>query len=91
MSDLIIKRVPERTCIGCREKKPKTEMIRIAFYEGSLSVDRTGKAKGRGVYICDDPDCRAKAKKTNALQRAFRTGFDKETVDRIFGELENND
>ncbi|MGN0709646.1 MAG: RNase P modulator RnpM [Anaerovoracaceae bacterium] len=85
------KSVPMRTCIGCREQKPKSSMTRIAFYEGALSVDTTGKAKGRGVYVCDDPECVKAARDRKALQRAFKTNFDKDTLDRIFGELEKKD
>lgn len=81
-------RVPMRRCIGCMESRPQKEMTRIAFYEGELTVDRTGKAKGRGVYLCDDPKCREIARKKNALQRNFRTSFDQETIDRIFKELD---
>jgi predicted RNA-binding protein YlxR (DUF448 family) len=83
------KSIPMRTCIGCREQKPKSSMTRIAFYEGELSVDTTGKAKGRGVYLCNDPECIETAKNRKALQRAFKTNFDKEITDRIFEELEN--
>ena len=79
---------PMRTCIGCRESKPKKDMIRIACYEGEISVDVTGRAKGRGVYICRDPECMDKAKKTNAVKRGFRKDFDQESLKRVFDELE---
>lgn len=81
-------RTPMRRCIGCMESYPQKEMTRIACYEGTLTVDRTGKAKGRGVYLCNNPKCRETAKKKNALQRNFKRNFDKETIDRIFAELD---
>ncbi len=80
-------RVPMRRCIGCMESKPKQDLIRIAFYEGELSVDPGGKAKGRGVYLCRNRECAALAKKKNALQRNFKQNFSGETIDRIFEEL----
>ena len=78
---------PMRTCIGCRESKPKREMIRIACYEGSISVDVTGRAKGRGVYICRDPECLAKTEKTGAIKRGFRMNFDQKDLERVYDEL----
>lgn len=78
-----------RRCIGCMESKPKQELIRIACYEGKLSVDPVGKAKGRGVYLCKNPDCVAQAKKKNALQRNFKQNFAGETVEQIFQEILN--
>ena len=83
-------RIPMRRCIGCMESKPKKELIRIAFYEGELTVDRTGKAKGRGVYLCPGPDCVEKARKRKAFQRNFKTNFPEETLEQIFKELLND-
>lgn len=79
---------PMRTCIGCRESKPKDDLIRVCFYEGRLSVDTTGRAKGRGVYVCRDPECLAKVIKKKALNRGFRTGFDDKALADVYGELE---
>ncbi len=76
-----------RTCIGCRESKPKQDMIRVACYEGELSVDVTGRAKGRGVYICKDRECLEKAKKAGAIKRGFRMNFDSAELDRVYEEL----
>ena len=79
---------PMRTCIGCRESRPKEDMIRVACYEGEISVDVTGRAKGRGVYICRDVECMEKAKKSNAIKRGFRRDFDKEALTRVYDDLE---
>jgi Predicted nucleic-acid-binding protein implicated in transcription termination len=73
------------------ESKPKQELIRIAYYEGELSVDRTGKAKGRGVYICRNRECMEKAKKRRALQRNFDAELSGEAIDKIFEELLTED
>jgi len=83
--------IPMRRCVGCMESKPKQELIRIAYFEGELSVDRTGKAKGRGVYVCKNRECMEKAKKRRALQRNFDAGLSEETIDKIFEELLTED
>lgn len=79
---------PMRTCIGCRESKPKKEMIRIACFEGDLSVDVTGRAKGRGVYVCRDRECLDKVRNKSALKHGFKMNFDDEVLTRVYEELE---
>lgn len=76
-----------RRCIGCMESKPKGNLIRVAYYDGELSVDPTGKADGRGVYICKDAKCMALAKKKKALQRNLRAELTPEQIEKIFEEL----
>lgn len=78
-----------RKCIGCNESKEKNELVRVAYFEGSLSVDTTGRAKGRGVYFCKNSDCIEKAIKRNALQRSFKTNFERDVLDKLFEELLN--
>jgi hypothetical protein len=85
------KKLPMRRCVGCMESKPKNTMVRVAWYEGELTVDPTGKAKGRGVYICPNEECIAKAKKRNALQRSFDGEISCEDIDRVFQELLQNE
>lgn len=64
------KTVPMRKCIGCMESKEKNKLIRIASFEGNLYVDPTGKAKGRGSYICKgSEECLEKAYKRKAFER----------------------
>ncbi len=69
------------------ESKPKNSLVRITCYEGSISVDPTGKAKGRGVYICPDRNCMEKARKKRALQRNFGIEVSDSDMDNIFMEL----
>ena len=67
------RKVPMRKCVGCMQSKEKQALIRIAAYEGQISVDPSGRAKGRGVYICkNSPDCREKAEKRRALERSWQ-------------------
>ena len=66
------KKIPMRQCLGCREMKPKKELIRVVRSpEGEISLDFKGKASGRGAYVCPDPRCLKKAIKARALERAF--------------------
>lgn len=83
-----MKKVPKRTCIGCKEKKEKKELIRIVkSNEGSISVDRTGKQNGRGAYICDNLECLEKSRKTKALERCFEKAIDNEVYESLRGVM----
>ena len=82
------RKIPMRRCIGCMTSKEKRELVRIAGFEGQLSVDLTGKAKGRGAYLCmRNPDCWEKAYKRKALERSLRMEISPETKEIIFAEL----
>ena len=76
-----------RRCVGCMTSRPKNELIRIAFYEGRLAFDPTGKAKGRGVYLCPDRECMEKARKRRSLQRSFESEIQPEDLNRVFQEI----
>lgn len=79
------KKIPMRQCLGCREMKPKRELIRaVKSPEGVISLDFKGKAPGRGAYICPDPGCLKKAIKAKALERAFSSAIPIE----VYSELE---
>ncbi|MDD4200512.1 MAG: YlxR family protein [Eubacteriales bacterium] len=83
------KKTPMRRCIGCMESKDKNKIIRVAWYDGKLTVDPTGKAKGRGVYLCRNGECMEKAKKKNAIARSLGAEISKDEMDRIFRELKS--
>jgi uncharacterized protein len=70
-------------CIACRESKPKKELVRVVADEGALSADETGKAHGRGAYICPDVECLEKAKKTKAFDRALETSMSEDAFNSI--------
>lgn len=68
------KHVPERTCIGCREIRPKRELIRIVRTEsGGVEIDPTGKRSGRGAYLCKAKTCWEAGLKKEHLDHALRT------------------
>ena len=83
------KKIPQRQCMGCRERKPKRELIRIVRgTDGTVSVDFGGKMNGRGAYICHDPQCLKKAIKSKALERAFSTQIPPEIYDKLNEQME---
>ena len=62
------KKIPLRMCIGCREMKPKKELIRVVKApNGDISLDITGKKNGRGAYVCKDAECIKKARKIKKM------------------------
>jgi len=85
---MIQKKVPMRRCIGCMESKPKKELIRIIADEGVLRLDPSGKANGRGAYLCADPKCLAKAVKKNSFQRNLQLTPDEEQIISFSEELQ---
>lgn len=68
-SGKMAKKIPERKCMGCNRKLPKNELLRIVRSpEGEVSVDSVGKLPGRGVYICSEPKCFERVKKSKRLE-----------------------
>ena len=83
------KKIPQRQCMGCRERKPKRDMIRVVRNpEGVVSLDFGGKMNGRGAYICPKADCLKKARKSKALDRSLEVPIPEEVYDRLERELE---
>ena len=83
------KKIPMRQCIGCREMKPKKELVRVVRSpEGALSLDFRGKAPGRGAYLCPSPECLKKARRAKALERAFDCAVGAEIYDALLGAME---
>jgi len=67
-----MKKIPERMCVACRTMKPKREMLRVIKpKEGDIFIDRTGKAAGRGAYICDNESCINKCVKSKLFNKVF--------------------
>ena len=86
------KKIPMRQCLGCREMKPKKELIRVVRSpEGGISLDFKGKASGRGAYICPNSQCLKKAIKAKALERAFSTQIPAEIYEALEKEMEAGD
>ena len=76
------KKIPMRQCVGCREMKPKKELIRVVKSpEGQVSLDC------RGAYVCPDPACLAKARKSKALERAFSAPLPPEVWEALEAQM----
>lgn len=87
-----VRKVPLRKCVGCGEQKPKKSLIRIVKNkENELFVDFTGKANGRGAYICPDIGCLHIAQKKKALNRALECEISQEIFQRLEQELNSNE
>ena len=79
-----VKKIPERQCLGCREKKPKRDLIRVVRSpEGNITLDFKGKEPGRGAYICPEEACFVKARKSRALERALEC----EIPEEVYADL----
>ena len=86
------RKVPMRMCVGCREMKPKMTLLRVVKpQEGEAHIDRTGKAPGRGAYVCDDIECLNKAQKSRALERALECQIAPEVFDQLRREIAPED
>ena len=82
------KKIPMRQCLGCREMKPKRELIRVVRSpEGVISIDSKGKAPGRGAYICPNSECLKRAIKAKAISRAFEIEIPQEIYDRLTAQM----
>lgn len=83
------KKIPMRQCLGCREMKPKRELIRVVKApEGEISLDFKGKKPGRGAYVCPNAECLKKAVKSKALERAFSAQVPEEVYETLSKQME---
>jgi predicted RNA-binding protein YlxR (DUF448 family) len=81
-----------RMCVGCREMKPKKELIRVVrSQEGAISLDRTSRLPGRGAYICAQQACLDKAVKIRALERALQQPLTADVLEQLKRELDRRD
>ena len=79
-----MKKKPQRSCTGCNLKKDKNDLLRIVKDQtGKICVDKTGKAPGRGAYLCNSTECLEKAQKTKRLERALDTAIGKEIYEEL--------
>ena len=80
------KKLPQRRCVACREMKDKANLVRVVRNadDTGFAVDDTGKAAGRGAYICKDAACFKKAAKSGGFERSFKQKIPQE----VYGHLE---
>lgn len=78
-----------RMCVGCREMKPKKELIRVVRQpSGQVILDRTGKAAGRGAYVCPNPVCLEKARKIKVIERTLEAAIEPAVWEQLAKELD---
>ena len=85
------KKIPQRQCMGCRERKEKKALIRVVRgTDGTVSLDFSGKLNGRGAYLCPDPECLKKARRAKSLERSLEVPIPEEVYDRLEKEMGAN-
>ena len=85
------KKIPQRQCMGCRERADKRDLIRVVRTpDGNVQLDFSGKLSGRGAYICPKAECLKKAQKAKALERSLEVPIPEEVYERLSREIEEN-
>ncbi len=85
------KKIPQRQCMGCRERKAKKELIRVVRgTDGAVSLDFSGKLNGRGAYLCPDLECLKKARRAKSLERSLEVPIPDQVYDRLEKEMGAN-
>lgn len=86
------KKIPMRKCTGCSEQKPKKELVRVVKTpDGEVLLDLTGKASGRGAYICNNAECLKKARKSKRIDRTFEMTIPDEIYVKMEEEISKDD
>ena len=83
-----MKKIPQRTCMGCNEKKDKQALIRIVKNkDNEIHVDKTGKMAGRGAYICNNINCLEKVIKSKRLEKVLDINISDEIYESLRGVI----
>lgn len=86
-----MKKIVQRTCMGCNIKKDKKELVRLVLNKnGEFFLDKTGKAEGRGIYLCKNIECLEKAVKSKRLEKAFNVKINDNLYENIRGVIIEN-
>lgn len=82
------RKIPIRKCLGCGNRFPKNELIRIVRTpEGEIALDFVGKKNGRGAYMCKSVACFKKARKSGRIEGSLECTVPGEVYDRLEEEL----
>ena len=82
------KKSPQRSCCGCREQFDKADLARVLRTpEGNITLDRTGRANGRGAYLCPNANCLKLARKARRLERNLKAQIPEEVYTALEEEL----
>lgn len=86
------KKIPMRLCTGCGEMKPKKELVRVVrSKDGEIALDLTGRANGRGAYICSKLSCLQAARKARRFEKAFSCKIPDEVYERMEEALKDHE
>ncbi len=94
------KKIPMRKCLGCGEMFPKKELVRVVKTKTGeedgketylISLDKTGKASGRGAYVCKKVSCLVSAEKAKRFQRALECQIPQEVFEKMKAEIEDDE
>lgn len=82
------RKIPMRMCVGCREMKPKRELLRVVRSpEGQVSLDTTGKKPGRGAYCCYEAECLRRALKQGQLSKQLEVSLGEEVTAQLVTKM----
>ena len=83
-----MKNKPQRTCMGCNEKREKQQLIRIVKNrQNEIKIDKTGKMEGRGAYICNNVACLDRVKKSKRLEKVLDMKISEEIYEDLRGVI----
>ena len=83
------RKIPMRMCVGCRETKPKKELLRVVRSpQGEVTLDATGKKPGRGAYVCYNATCLRRALRQKQLDRMLETRLSQEATAALTETME---
>ena len=83
------KKIPQRQCMGCRERKHKRAMIPVVRgTDPTVSLDFGVKLTGRGAYVCLDPECLKNALRSKALDPSLEVTIPEDVLTRLEKEME---
>lgn len=86
------KKIPMRKCTGCGEQKPKKELVRVVKTpDGEILLDLTGKASGRGAYICNNAECLKKAQKSKRIDKVFEMTIPQSIYEQMEAQIGKDD
>ncbi|MCL2339791.1 MAG: YlxR family protein [Actinomycetia bacterium] len=82
------KRPAIRTCVACRQSRPRPELARIVRQsDGTVQLDRSGRLAGRGAYLCLNPDCFSQARRQHRLERALQVPINDQLYDQLAADF----
>ncbi|MBR4706424.1 MAG: YlxR family protein [Pseudobutyrivibrio sp.] len=84
------KELPLRKCVACGQMLSKDKLFKVAKVNDEIILDKTGKAQGRGAYVCKSKECIDLALKRKSFNRALKQAVSNEVFDYLYMELEND-